>query len=101
MAEITVANPLPLEIDIGQEEEEATTGETAAENNNNNKIKKNHHCPWLYDLRTSYAGGCLVWIALLATMFMVLNKFHDKDDDDGTDDTDDTYSNATSCDDAE
>ena len=99
MAEITVA--LPLEIDIGQEEEEAlkkTTGDTAAENhNNNNKIKKNH-CPWLYDLRTSYAGGCLVWVALLATMFMVLNKFHDKNgDDDGTDD--DTYSNATSCDD--
>ena len=102
MAEITVANPLPLEIDVGQEEEEALkkTGDTAAENHNNNKIKKKNHCPWLYDLRTSYAGGCLVWVALLATMFMVLNKFHDKNgDDDGTDD--DTYSNATSCDDAE
>ena len=93
MAEITVANPLPLEIDIGQEEE-AKTGDTAAAENNNNKIKKKNHCPWLYDLRTSYAGGCLVWVALLAMMFMVLNKFHDKNGDD-----DDTYTNATSCDD--
>ena len=84
-----------LEIDIVPVVEQ---DEKKSSPNTPNIIKNKCSCPpWLYDLRTSYAGGVLVWIALIGMAYMMLSKLGDEDD---------TYNNnngnnatTTSCDD--
>ena len=115
MAEImgTTMNPVHkqnnLEIDIGpvEQDERLGAGDAQPSSPNTPNIKNKCSClscpPWLYDLRTSYAGGVLVWIALICLANKMLSKLHDEEDDiyNNNNNNGNNATTTTSCDDDE
>jgi hypothetical protein len=89
-----------LEIDISpvEHDDEKNGGVDAQSSPNTPNTKNKCSCPpWLYDLRTSYAGGVLVWIALICLVYMMLSKLHDEDD--SYDNNNNGNATTTSCND--